>query len=112
MIEKDIERKLRCGIQDAIPKAKCLKFVSPGYSGVPDRIILIPGGLVVFAETKRPGDKERQRQSFVQAHLRRIGFTVFSGVDSAEKVQKVIDYCRFIYQTTQTGLINDKGGRT
>lgn len=112
MIEKDIERKLRCGIQEAIPKAKCLKFVSPGYSGVPDRIILIPGGVVVFAETKRPGDQERQRQSFVQAHLRRMGFTVFSGVDSTEKVQKVIDYCRFVYQVQQIGLIGDKGGKT
>lgn len=109
MIEKDVERKLRSGIQDVIPKAKCLKFVSPGYSGVPDRIILIPGGLVVFAETKRPGDKERQRQSFVQAHLRRIGFTVFSGVDSLEKVQQVIDHCYHLYCMCGKGYMASKG---
>ena len=31
----------------------CLKWVSPGYTGVPDRIAILPGGRVVF---KRVGD--------------------------------------------------------
>lgn len=111
MIEKDIERKLRDGIQNTIPKAKCLKFVSPGFSGVPDRIILLPRGMVVFAETKRPKDSERQRQLFVQACLRRLGFTVFSTVDTPEKAQAVIDYCHRLYLACSTGYTTSKGDK-
>lgn len=109
MTEKDIERKLRNGIQNAIPQAKCLKFVSPGYSGVPDRIILLPGGTVVFAELKRPHEKERQRQAFVQVHLRLLGFTVFSSVDTEEKVQEVIDFCWHDYCAHGKGYMASKG---
>lgn len=27
-----------------------LKFISPGYDGVPDRLVLLPGGKIAFAE--------------------------------------------------------------
>lgn len=95
MLEKSIEQKLREGIEKLIPHAKCLKLVTPGFTGIPDRLILLPsaGGMVVFAELKKPGKKERRRQIFVQNWLRRLGFTVFSTVDSPEKVQEVIDFC-------------------
>lgn len=33
------------------------KFVSPGYSGVTDRLVLVPGGVVVFVEIKVIGGK-------------------------------------------------------
>ena len=51
-LEKDIERAL-------VEKVKkrggyCLKWVCPGWTGVPDRIVLLPGGKVVFVELKRP----------------------------------------------------------
>lgn len=50
--EKEIERKLI----DIVAKygGNCLKWVCPGWSGVPDRIIILPGGDVIFAELKRP----------------------------------------------------------
>lgn len=97
MLERDIERKLRDGIREQIPKARCLKLVTPGFTGIPDRMILLPGASVVFVELKRPGKVERQRQLFVQSELRKMGFTVFSAVDSPEKVQGVIDYCWCVY---------------
>lgn len=53
-----------------------LKFVSPGFSGVPDRIILQPGGRIVFVETKAPGRAARARQARVHALLRSYGFRV------------------------------------
>ncbi len=58
--EKYIERKL-------VDKVKALggrayKFVSPGNSGVPDRIIVLPGGKIGFAEMKRPGGKPSKLQ--------------------------------------------------
>ena len=51
-LEKDIERKLRTNIESL--GGRCLKWVCPGWSGVPDRIILLPGGRIYFVETKRP----------------------------------------------------------
>lgn len=49
-LEREIEAKLKAKLE----KLGCLvlKFVSPGNAGVPDRIVLIPGGLVVFVELK------------------------------------------------------------
>lgn len=51
-LEKDVEKKLR----ETVEKhgGKCLKWVCPGWSGVPDRIILLPGARIHFVETKRP----------------------------------------------------------
>ena len=92
MAERDLERRLR----DQLRRAGCLplKFESPGYTGVPDRIVLIPGGRIVFVEMKAPGEKERPRQRYVQGLLRRLGFTVFSAVDSREKIDDVVRFCR------------------
>ena len=50
MKESAIETKLVKGIQKA--GGLCYKFTSPGSPGVPDRIIILPGGRVVFAELK------------------------------------------------------------
>lgn len=91
MLEKDIERYLRDGVRDL--GGLCLKFASPGFTGVPDRMILLRGGVIAFVETKRPGQKERQRQSFVQYRLRKLGFVVFSSVDSRTKADGVLNWC-------------------
>lgn len=52
VLEKDIERKLINMVRRY--GGKCPKWVSPGWAGVPDRICLLPGGLIIFVETKRP----------------------------------------------------------
>lgn len=92
MLEKSIERRLIAPIRRM--GGLCLKFETPGFTGVPDRIILLPGPHVVFAETKQPGKKERPRQVLVQGMLRKLGFTVYSTVDSAEKVDAIVEDCR------------------
>lgn len=51
-LEKDIEQRLRKTVEKH--GGLCLKWVCPGWSGVPDRIILLPGGRVLFCELKRP----------------------------------------------------------
>lgn len=71
----------------------CLKLVCPGFTGLPDRLILLPGGRMAFAELKRPGQHERQRQAFVQSRLRKMGFRVFSGVDCPGMVDAVLCWC-------------------
>ena len=93
MDEKSVERLLKNRVEEMIPGAKCLKFVSPGYSGVPDWIILLPGGTVIFVELKSPGEQPRQRQIFVQSQLRKLGFMVAGCVDSPEAVNKVVQIC-------------------
>lgn len=51
-LEKDIEQRLRQKVESL--GGKCLKWVCPGWSGVPDRIVLLPGARIYFVETKRP----------------------------------------------------------
>lgn len=51
-LEKEIEKKLRDMVKAR--RGWCLKWVCPGNSGVPDRIILLPGARIIFVETKRP----------------------------------------------------------
>lgn len=53
----------------------CPKWVSPGHNGVPDRILILPGGRIAFAETKRPkGGRASALQVIWQQILRRLGF--------------------------------------
>lgn len=91
MLEKEIEGKLRDRVQEL--GGLCLKLECPGYTGVPDRMILLPGGKVIFAETKQRGKKERPRQEYVQGVFRDMGFTVFSTVDRPERVAAVVTAC-------------------
>ena len=72
-LEKEIERKL----VDLVKKhgGMCLKWVCPGWSGVPDRIVLMPGGRVYFVELKRPkGGKIDPLQRWWAEKLRKLGF--------------------------------------
>lgn len=74
MKESDIESKLTEGVKKA--GGMCMKFVSPGFSGVPDRIILMPGGKVYFVETKRPGGDLKPLQEKVHSLFKVAGFDV------------------------------------
>lgn len=72
-LEKDIERRLRQKVE--AHGGRCLKWVCPGWTGVPDRIILLPGGRVLFAELKRPtGGKLSAMQKKWGAWLIGLGF--------------------------------------
>lgn len=88
MKESAIEARLRKEVERA--GGRCLKFVSPGHTGVPDRIILMPGGRVYFAETKAPGKHERARQEYVQRKLSELGFKTYASVDSPDKIANLI----------------------
>ena len=74
-MEKDIESYLRKRVMAAGGLA--LKLVCPGFTGVPDRLILLPGGRICFAELKDTGRVPRKRQKRVHDILRGLGFTVF-----------------------------------
>lgn len=81
-LEKDIELKLRKMIERH--GGLCLKWVCPGWSGVPDRILLLPGGRVLFVETKRPkGGRLEKLQAWWLERLRGLGFLAFRVNDEA-----------------------------
>ena len=76
-LEKDIEAKLRRAVETA--GGKCLKWVCPGWSGVPDRIVLLPGGRIIFVETKRPkGGVLSEMQKTWRRWLTELGFTYYT----------------------------------
>ena len=88
MNEKKIEQKLRDEVKRRGGLA--LKFVSPGFVGVPDRIVLMPDGNVGFVEVKAPGEVPRAIQVSVHKRFRRLGFKVFV-LDNIESITHVID---------------------
>ena len=87
MREKVIEQKLISAVRRTGGLA--LKFISPGFDGVPDRLILLPDGRVAFAEVKAPGKKPRPLQFYRMEQLRNLGFRVFV-VDSEESIDQVL----------------------
>ena len=54
----------------------CYKFTSPGDPGVPDRIIILPGGLVVFVELKTEIGRLAKIQKWQIEELRKRGANV------------------------------------
>lgn len=75
MLEKTIEHKFVTEVKRVGGLA--LKFVSPGFDGVPDRLVLLPGGRLGFVEVKAPGKRPRPLQLARHRLLRRLGFKVY-----------------------------------
>ena len=73
--ERDVERRLVRAVRSA--GGICPKFVSPGWDGAPDRLILLPGGRMSFAELKAPGKKLRPLQESRMRKLESLGFAVY-----------------------------------
>ena len=84
MFEKDIEKYLRKSIKQA--GGECLKWVSPGTAGVPDRIVICPDGRIVFVELKRPFEKPRPVQRVVLRRLYHLGCRVVV-IDNRKSVE-------------------------
>ena len=70
-----------------------LKWLSPGWSGAPDRIVLLPGGRIFFVELKAPKKVPRKLQIFRIGHLRALGFTV-AVIDSKISVDEFVLWCK------------------
>jgi Holliday junction resolvase len=86
--ESLIERRLKKEIEKIGGKA--IKFVSPGMSGVPDRIVLLPEGRIYFVELKASGKKLKAIQEYRAKELRGLGFNVRT-IDSIEKIHEFIE---------------------
>ena len=91
MREKTIERKLFTAVREAGGIA--LKLASPAYAGLPDRLVLLPGGHAAFVEVKAPGQKPRVLQVIRMEFLSRLGYRVYV-LDSVERIGEILDEIR------------------
>ena len=81
--EAKIEARLVARARSAGGEA--LKWSSPSNRGVPDRIVLLPGGRIVFVELKAPGRVPGAQQQAWLDRLAELGFEA-AWVDSLAKV--------------------------
>ena len=88
MREKEIEKKLILAVKQAGGIAP--KFTSPGFDGMPDRIVLLPGCHIGFVEVKAPNKKPRSLQLARHEMLKRLGFQVYV-LDSIEQIGGILD---------------------
>ena len=86
--ERDVEKKLVEAVRASGGLAP--KFVSPGWDGVPDRIVLLPSGRMAFVELKSPGKTMRPLQMRRKKQLERLGYQVFC-VDDPGQIGGVIE---------------------
>ena len=89
--EKKIEQKLISEVKKAGGIA--LKFVSPGYDGMPDRLVLIATSHIAFVEVKAPNQKPRKLQVARHNQLRKLGFKVYV-LDNESQIGGIIDEIR------------------
>lgn len=85
MLEKQVEQYL-------IRRVKSLGGLSlklTSLIGIPDRLVLLPGGRCVFVELKRPGEHPRKLQEIRMKQLRRLGFKTYVA-DSYMQVDKLL----------------------
>ena len=66
-----------------------LKLNSTSMNGLPDRLILLPNGVLFFAELKSTGKKARPLQRFIHQKLQSLGFIVYV-IDSMAQVKKIV----------------------
>ena len=91
------EKAVEAFLRDEVRRrgGRSYKWVSPGCSGVPDRIVIKPDGGVFFVETKSEGKTSTVQQKKRQAELRALGCAVYADIDTKDKVSEVLrnEFC-------------------
>ncbi len=67
-----------------------VKLISPNLIGLPDRLVLLPRGCVVFVELKAPGQTLRPIQQKRKNQLESLGFRVYM-IDSKDGIDRFIE---------------------
>ena len=88
LYERTIEQKLAARARAMGGIAP--KVTSPGFDGMPDRLVLLPGGRMGFVELKAPGRKPRPLQLARHRLLRRLGFKVYV-IDEINQIDSVLE---------------------
>ena len=85
--EKSVERKL---VElTKLSGSLCIKLLTYQFTGLPDRMCLFPGGIIIFVELKTTGEKPRKIQLAVHRMLRNLGFRV-EVIDTIKGVEDLI----------------------
>lgn len=87
MRESTLERRLVKEVEGIGGLA--IKWAAPGHRGVPDRVVVLPGGRVAFVEMKAPGGQPRPLQRKWHKTLRGLGHTV-AVIDSLEGIDSFV----------------------
>ena len=74
MLERDIEKALIRKVKQLGGMAE--KFTSPAKRSVPDRVVSLPGGRVIWVELKAPGKLPTENQKRDHARRRELGMDV------------------------------------
>ena len=102
-LEKSIENVLRKAVE--AEGGLCLKWVCPGHRGVPDRMILFPGGIIAFVELKRPGAKVKAGglQEWWREKLAGLGFLCceISTVEQAKRLTRALANASYMMQSQE-----------
>jgi hypothetical protein len=85
--EKVLEKKLG----DKIKKlgGLSLKLLSKHFTGLPDRVCLLPGGILFFVEIKTTKKKATKIQLYVHKQLQKLGFEVYI-VDTSIQIKELL----------------------
>ena len=89
--ERDIEGRLAKAVKEL--GGMCPKFTSPGFAGMPDRIVLLPGGRIGFVEVKTKGKVPRPLQQKRHQQMRDLGYKVYV-LDDARQINDVLEDIR------------------
>lgn len=81
MLERQIEAALCQRVKEF--GGMCEKFTSPARRSVPDRLITLPGGRIIFVEVKAPGKKPTKAQALDHERRGALGCDV-RVIDSME----------------------------
>ena len=88
MSEKEVEKKLVREVK--LRGGICPKFTSPGFDGMPDRLVILPCGRLGFVEVKAPGEKPRPLQLARHRLLTSLGVKVFV-LDDPGQIGGILD---------------------
>lgn len=85
--EKYLDQKLKTEVEKV--GGWCIKLLATHLTGLPDRLCLLRGGRVFFAEIKTTKKKPSKIQYFVHKKLRELGFSVYV-IDASEFIKSII----------------------
>lgn len=90
MLEKNLERKLKTAVK--FHAGLCIKIYCAEFTGMPDRLVLLPEGKLGWVEVKRPGQSidKKSRQKLLSIILRKLGFKVFE-LNAENQIQTILN---------------------
>lgn len=106
MLEREIEHKLCKKIKNL--EGMCLKFISPSMSGVPDRLVILPDGKIIFVELKTEVGKLSKIQEHTIREMKKRGADV-RVLYGSKDVEDFIEECSQMLQNRRGEVFGVRG---